>query len=647
MRTWLLSACVFSLPVAGCVLALPTRDYFDPDNVETVAVVDGVDAIAFSGSSLYISDRTRILAVSGDGSIADPVEITTSQSGLIFGLSGNGRDLVVWCEGSNGGVWYRLEGQSAQRVPGTTTCASVAAGADLVSYSDTIPGGITLHGFHPSTGQFDPDPASLAAPEDAPTLAFVTPDGANLTASAAGVLRDCLPGDTGCQAGFCRISSTQIHHDAVSLLAVGAVGSGGLARPLLVTEEDATLLAGTTACCAFGDAVCTLDPFASHRGLSSGDAFAVRNGVLYTQHSGRIFTVPSFGDPSQDEPAAVAALGAQLLAVSDAHAFYVDGRKVQRAPLFAPADNAGCVAGTRTCGAVCVSDVDPLYGCGNQTCARCDLANAGAVLCDPVVGCTLTACEAPFADCDHVGENGCEADLTSPDSCRSCGNVCIGSQACSSKGCGSCDPGDTACDRRCVTLATDIENCGACGVVCPSGPSGTAVCQDGKCALSCQPQFFDCDGNPTNGCEPLKPNYADTDADGYGAGPSVGSSCKNAPLGAMLSFSDDDCLDTDARVHPKQTSYFATAYTNTNGALSFDYDCDNAETAAPGEVSGGCDASSAGGGGAVSVCKPGYAPAGRAGAQNPICGSTSKFTCSPDKSTGSCPTANAPSATCR
>ncbi|NMO18010.1 hypothetical protein HPC49_14810 [Pyxidicoccus fallax] len=69
-------------------------------------------------------------------------------------------------------------------------------------------------------------------------------------------------------------------------------------------------------------------------------------------------------------------------------------------------------------------------------------------------------CPAGTADCDGNPGNGCEADLTS-----------------------------------------DEYNCGACGTTCQDRPYSEGVCQMATCGNSCEPGWYDCDGNAANGCE--------------------------------------------------------------------------------------------------------------------------------------------------
>ena len=99
-------------------------------------------------------------------------------------------------------------------------------------------------------------------------------------------------------------------------------------------------------------------------------------------------------------------------------------------------------------------------------------------------------------------------------SCGTCGVVCAAAQGvpgCSSGACivASCNAGRSNCDglyaNGCEYLntgfATDLANCGGCGLACAPAQA-TGVCTASACAIqSCNPGFVDADRNPANGCE--------------------------------------------------------------------------------------------------------------------------------------------------
>ena len=142
--------------------------------------------------------------------------------------------------------------------------------------------------------------------------------------------------------------------------------------------------------------------------------------------------------------------------------------------------------------------------CGNA----CSLANATAGCSSSA--CVISACNAGYADCDGIAANGCEINLkTDPSHCNACPTVCNGTNGtatCSAGACGiTCNPNYANCngvasDGCEVSLKTDTQNCNTCGAAC-SSTNGTANCTNGICGISCTGGYANCDGLASNGCE--------------------------------------------------------------------------------------------------------------------------------------------------
>ncbi len=203
-------------------------------------------------------------------------------------------------------------------------------------------------------------------------------------------------------------------------------------------------------------------------------------------------------------------------------------------------------------------------------CGGCDTACAvdDAVTDCHTGTCTISECYGPRGDCNADASDGCEADLASATTCGDCmtscapptaicaapplGTGCVEScaapaEACGDRcldvrfdddncgGCGTrcdptnleycsfgvckmvvCAPGFEDCDgilrNECEAFIDgDIDNCGACGTVCPTGPGASPSCIGGSCRLNCEPGRGDCNGDPHDGCEV---DFTTTDACG-------------------------------------------------------------------------------------------------------------------------------------
>jgi len=104
---------------------------------------------------------------------------------------------------------------------------------------------------------------------------------------------------------------------------------------------------------------------------------------------------------------------------------------------------------------------------------------------------------------------------------------------------GDCPTGFMDCDgsptNGCeLSVGDDPRNCGGCGVRCDTADNGSPACVAGACTIACDVGFGDCDGDAVNGCE------ADvaTDADNCGR---CGSVCP----GSLPLCVDSDCIAYD------------------------------------------------------------------------------------------------------
>jgi hypothetical protein len=131
-----------------------------------------------------------------------------------------------------------------------------------------------------------------------------------------------------------------------------------------------------------------------------------------------------------------------------------------------------CAAGTKRCNGSCVLVTEPATGCAAESCDACTFAH-GAAIC---VGgsCKLGQCEHGFEDCNHMPEDGCEANVdTDPGHCGDCNTACPTALHCVAGAC-VCQA-DTDCNGG--TCADQV--CSCMDVPCDPGDSCDA---DGMCA---------------------------------------------------------------------------------------------------------------------------------------------------------------------
>ena len=117
-------------------------------------------------------------------------------------------------------------------------------------------------------------------------------------------------------------------------------------------------------------------------------------------------------------------------------------------------------SGYSLCGTECVklsSDANNCGSCGNE----CDLKGhvaPGGASCQSGQ-CNVNSCESPYADCNGIGSDGCEVDLTSDvKNCGACNNQCTGNLP-------SCQPGLDAGSAECCTMGA-----------CPGPACGVEAC---------------------------------------------------------------------------------------------------------------------------------------------------------------------------
>jgi hypothetical protein len=155
----------------------------------------------------------------------------------------------------------------------------------------------------------------------------------------------------------------------------------------------------------------------------------------------------------------------------------------------------------------CETPLDTVANCG--ACGHVCTNGNGTTSC--VQGHCVPSCNPGYSDCDGNPDNGCETSTnTSQTNCGGCGVQCTlanASAMCAGGNCllAGCNSGFKNCDglvsTGCETdINNDSQNCGACNRQC-TNPGGPTHCEMGECHFTCSPGYFDCNGDPTDGCE--------------------------------------------------------------------------------------------------------------------------------------------------
>jgi hypothetical protein len=145
----------------------------------------------------------------------------------------------------------------------------------------------------------------------------------------------------------------------------------------------------------------------------------------------------------------------------------------------APSGNAAPTcpsAASTTCHGACTDlsrNQDNCGSCGNA-CGPMERCQGGA--------CTFIGCYQELASCDGI----CRS-LGGADTCGACSSPCLSGQVCSLQQCAdACSGGLTDCNRSCVDIASDPDNCGACGATC------NLSCVAGHCTSNCPAGWQSC-----------------------------------------------------------------------------------------------------------------------------------------------------------
>ncbi|MHB8416990.1 MAG: FG-GAP-like repeat-containing protein [Myxococcales bacterium] len=138
----------------------------------------------------------------------------------------------------------------------------------------------------------------------------------------------------------------------------------------------------------------------------------------------------------------------------------------------------GCTGGKVDCAGSCTdTQTDP------ANCGGC--AGAGGHACTAEQSCQGGACvgicaaDAGLTACAEGAQVACFDLATNPDNCGACGHGCAAGQGCDAGSC-NCPSGLSLCgsgaQAACLDTSSSPTNCGACGHVCSSG-----LCEKGSC----------------------------------------------------------------------------------------------------------------------------------------------------------------------
>lgn len=135
----------------------------------------------------------------------------------------------------------------------------------------------------------------------------------------------------------------------------------------------------------------------------------------------------------------------------------------------------------------------------------------------------ITTCPSGYKDCDRIGRNGCETDVSGDlMNCGDCGAVCEARDGYLT----SCNNGQCEYTDKCVVTTCLVE------------PNASSTCKLGRCKSICNAGYADCNGvKGQDGCE----TFVDGDVMNCGA---CGAVCKERP-GYFTSCNRGKCAYLD------------------------------------------------------------------------------------------------------
>ncbi len=126
----------------------------------------------------------------------------------------------------------------------------------------------------------------------------------------------------------------------------------------------------------------------------------------------------------------------------------------------------------------------------------------------PLLGVLVFACTSPVRDDIVIGGYSGDQSFGATDASAAAPDATEALSSCPST---ECPEGRVTCPNNpfpcAVDLSSDDDNCGACGVRCPTDSAflsrfnGMMRCVAGTCRLVCRDEYADCNNSPDDGCE--------------------------------------------------------------------------------------------------------------------------------------------------